>query len=119
MIHLLPSLDPSRWETHAVFRETFLCLRLSEAAAEGTRTRARSLYFDTLQRPEALGWIAAQPLQWALMAQARDLRQQEGFLKVLGSGGELDTRTRHRAQIARHVANSLSRLATTLEVASR
>ena len=58
-------------------------------------------------------------LQRALMAHARDLRQQEGALSVLGTAGDLDPKTQHRAHIARHAAAAISRLAATLEAASR
>ena len=115
----LGPLDPSQWEPHAVFRESFLCLRLSEALAELGRELGWRLYRETLERFDATALAGADPVSRALMAAARDLRQLEGFLGALGDGSARGSQDQQRAQIARHVSASLSRLATTLEAASR
>ncbi len=115
----LQTLDPALWESHAVYRESFLCLRLSDLTAEAGRDLGRHFYRTALESfPVPLGPDALS-LQRALMAHARDLRQQEGALRILGSAAGLSPKVQYRAQIARHVAASLARLATTLEAASR
>lgn len=115
----LTSLDPRLWEPHAVFRESFLGLRLPEELADLGRHLGWHLYRETLQRLPGTWSVIEDPLQRALMAHARDLRFHQGALLVLGNSGDLSSRERTRTQMAQHVAESLDRLSLTLETASR
>ncbi len=111
------ALDPFRWQHLAVFRESYLCLRVSEDVAESLRVIGRHIYPGSVfSLPKLEG---SDPLQVALMAIARDLRHDQGLLNILGSQDIVRTKGQQRAQIARHVADSLSRQAISLEAASR
>lgn len=116
-ISLPKPLAQTSWESHAIFRETWLCVRLAPAVAEMFRIAGRSLYFEALQ-----GDVAAKnegDLRVALRAVARDLRQQQGLLSSLGKSTDLNLQRDFRVSLARNTAESLGRLAAALEFASR
>jgi len=107
----------TQWEGHAVFRETFLTVRLEPALAELLRKVGQLIYFESRQpklSPNHSGDLAA-----ALLGAARDLRQIEGFLRTLGQGGNLSTPAKYRASLAQIAADNIAPLASAFEEALR
>jgi len=108
---------PSEWESHTVFRETFLTVRLEPDLAELLRKVGQAIYFESQRSehlPEHSGDLTA-----ALLGAARDLRQIEGFLRTLGQGGNLSTTAKYRVSLAQVAADSIAPLASAFEEALR
>ena len=113
-----PTLNPSQWETAGVFRETFLRLRLGPEIAETIQLFSWDIYRASLKIPGA-EYSPEAALRRGLTALARDLRHDQGFLHALGSAGEPGNSVMPILQLSRHVAESLGRLAGSLETGVR
>ena len=118
MSNELSPLDPSQWETVGFFRETFLGLRFGRQNAQAARSLAWDLYRSALQIPGA-DLPPEGALRRGLMALARDLRHDQGFLQALGTAGDMGHTAVPILQLSRSVAESLGRLAGSLETGVR
>ncbi len=77
-------LQPSHWEAHAVFRETYLHLYPEAHIRDAFRSVGVTLYDNALLHEETYKERGEVPVKSDLRAVLRDLRQLQGYIHHLG-----------------------------------
>ncbi len=84
-------LQPSHWEAHAVFRETYLHLYPEAHIRDAFRSVGVTLYDNALLHEETYKERGEVPVKSDLRAALRDLRQLQGYIHHLGAdSGSVD-----------------------------
>ena len=78
-------LQPSSWEAHAVFRETYLHLYPETHIRDAFRSVGVTLYDNALLHEETYKERSEVPVKADLRAALRDLRQLQGYIHHLGA----------------------------------
>ncbi len=79
------SLQPSHWEAHAVFRETYLHLYPEAHIRDAFRSVGVTLYDNALLHEETYKERGEVPVKSDLRAALRDLRQLQGYIHHVGA----------------------------------
>ncbi len=78
-------LQPSQWEAHAVFRETYLHLYPEAHIRDAFRRVGVTLYDNALLHEETYKERGEVPVKSDLRAALEDLRQLQGYIQHLGA----------------------------------
>ncbi len=82
---LSTSLEPTQWEAHAVFRETYLHLYPEAHIRDAFRRVGVTLYDNALLHEETYRERGEVPVKSDLRAALEDLRQLQGHIHHLGA----------------------------------
>ncbi len=110
-------LQPSHWEAHAVFRETYLYLYPEAHIRDAFRRVGITLYDNALLHEETYRERGEVPVKSDLRAALRDLRQVQGYIHHLGAepGSVDDPEIVQFQSLAIEVSEQLATQASRLE----